>query len=684
MATPGNTQFVVVAGKLFCVICLSIIVNRVGCMLFCKKYYFSLLFVLIADLCFAQTQKVETLSAQLRAAVTAGQKLNAILALCQEQQSLNRDTLYNLALAAKQMAADRPDKDQKGLAAMALSDAYMRWGWKDSALAAIEPALANVKGYSPAIYTKMLRNQAMLYAARNDIEKALGILFPALTGAESQKDTLNMAIITNSIGSIKMAGGKPEEALVWILRAAGLCNGSPSRKAALAAIYTNAGNAYMQKELLDSALYFIEKAIPLGRETENLFVLATALRINASALTEKKRFTEAESALKEMLGIRKKMNGNFLYVEDNLQLADFYANSGQLNKAIAYCKQLLHTGNMYDTAKAYNGSFTNDPKLQLEYWEALAGYYKQGNLMPEYQDALEKIVVLKDSFYVANSAKAIAEAETQYGVQKKENTILQQKYSLQRSNFLLYGSLAVLAMALLTAFFILRDYRRKQHIKMELAMADERAKATVAIKMAEEKERVRIAADLHDNIGAYATAIKADVEKMTVGSPAMNVPHLLNLQQHSQEIINSLRDTIWVLNKESITITGISDRIKNYINKLQASYEKVQFNITEAIASDKQVNSQAALNIFRIVQEAVHNAIKHSGAVLINIIIESAATTSIRIVDNGNGMDLDRQGGKGNGLVNMQARAAESGLQLAVTSALQKGTTVAIRLPTIN
>lgn len=651
-------------------------------MIFGKQYCFSLLLIACISLCRAQTPKIEVLSLQLKAATTAEQRLQAILALCQEHQSMNRDTLYNLALEAMALTAKGRNADQKGLAAMALSDAYMRWGWKDSALAVIEPALTIQKEYSPAIYAKMLRNQAMLYAGMSDMEKALDILFPALTGAENHKDTLNMAIISNSIGSIKMNNGQPEEALNWIRRAVALCQGNPATKAALAAIYTNAGNAYLRKGQLDSVLYYLDRAEPLCREIQNLFVLATALRIHASALTERKRFAEAEVILKEMMDIRKKMNGNFLYVEDNLQLADFYANSGQLDKAIALCQQLLHTGNMYDTTQQLGGVFTNDPKLQLEYWEALARYYKQGNRLPQYQAALEKIVTLKDSFYVANSANAIAEAETKYEVQKKENTILQQKYSLQRNRFWLYGSLALMAMVSLVAYFALRDYRRKQRLKLERAMAEERSKAKAAIQLAEEKERVRIAADLHDNIGAYASAIKADVEKMAHNDMAS--PYLANLQQHSQEIINSLRDTIWVLNKENITITGISDRIKNHVSKLQASYGTVQLNVLEAIVADKRVNSQAALNLFRMVQEALHNALKHSGARHITIAIESVDAASIRIADDGTGMDTDKQWGKGNGLTNMQVRAAESGLQLTVESSPQLGTTVVIGLPTIN
>lgn len=649
-----------------------------------KKYSALLLLFLVPALCHAQTNTIDKLQARLQQATTPTERLDGILALCEEHHSLNRDTLYNLALEAKMLAASQPGNDKKRLAAIALSNAYMKWGWADSALDAMEPVLKEEKGDNKSIYYKMLREQAIIYGGKNNLEKGLAILFPALTAAESSKDTLNMAAIMNSIGSMKMASQLYDEALTWIWKAARLCTNNPACKNTQAAIYTNAANAYMQKNMFDSCLLYIERAIVLSRETEDLLILATALRIKSSVLTTQKKFAEAETTIKEMIETRYRSQGSNLFIEDNLQLADFYANTGQLEKAIQLCKQMLQTGNLYDTAFRLPVIFTNSPQLRLEYWQALARYYKQGNRQPEYQQALEQVVMLKDSVYTTNSERAIADAETKYEVQKKENTILQQKYSLREGRFLLFGLLGLMIMALLVAYFILRDYRRKQKIKMELAMADERAKAADAVKVAEEKERVRIAADLHDNIGAYASAIKSDVEKMAMGASGTENPQLQSLQHHSQEIINSLRDTIWVLNKEHITITGISDRIKNYISKLQASYEQVQFNINETITADIRISSPTALNIFRIVQEAVHNALKHSGATEVNIAIASTNNVAISIADNGKGMDVSLQNGKGNGLSNMKARAAEAGLHLTIKSIINEGTTVAMQLPTIN
>lgn len=650
-------------------------------MIFFKPVTLLLLFFLCADVGMAQTKKIQILSSQLQQAKSKEERLTRLLALLEEYQSLNRDTLYKLALEARELSALQLDINKKGLAAVALSDAYMRWGWTDSALAAFEPLLTSEKNYNKHIYLKIQRRKAMVYAAHSDMKKALEILFPALSGSEIEKDTLNTAAIMNSIGSIKMAYENIGEALEWIQKAAKLCSGSSKYKTVQAAVYTNAANAYFQNTNIDSALYFIERAVPLCRETENLYVLATALRIKSSLLVTKKRFSEAEAALKEMLAARKLTTGESIYIEDNLLLSDFYAKTGQLEKAIEFCRQFLQTGNVYDTTLSKSVILTNDPKIRLEYWKALARYYKQGNRLPEYKESLEQIILLKDSFYLANSAQAIADAETKYEVQKKENTILQQKYSLQRSRFFLIGSVGLLVMAILVTYFIFRDYRHKQKVKMETAMAEEHAKAEMAVKEAEEKERMRIAADLHDNLGVYAASIASNLSYIQMPEADENtITALSELKNNSQSIISQLNDTIWVMKKESLSLTSISDRLKVFINRIQKSYPATQIEVEERIETDSQLPSSQAFHLYRMVQEAINNALKHSGAKNIKVTFNANSIWKVTVADDGGGMNTDQSlhNSTGNGLINMKERSKEAGWTVHWQSAKDRGTVVEI------
>jgi len=655
----------------------------------CSIIYIILIFLLFPVVVNSQTRTIDSLKKSLHLSKDETNRLNILLSLCEEYQSLNRDTLYAYAIEARDLAAAQKNKKKVSLAALALANAYMQWGWVDSALASIEPEIplnAVTDPSSRDIYFKLTRQKAMCYGNKSDFEKALAILFPVLGEAEKYKDTLHMGGIMNTIGSIAIGREEPEEALKWILKATAFSTAGTKYDPVLAAVYVNAANAYNRIGKIDSAFYYIKKGIPICRKIENLNYLATALRVQTNLMTKKGKLQEAEASLKEMFSIRVLTSGGGFFVDDNLELADFYANTGQLDKAIALCKKQLQTGNIYDTTGNESVTFTNDPKMRLAYFQALSRYYRQANMLPEYQETLEQLLAAKDSFYVANSAQAIADAEAKYEVQKKENTILQQKYGLQRKNFFIYGAFGLLALALITVYFIFRDYRRRQRLKMTLALAEEKRITINAVKAAEEKERVRIAADLHDNLGSYAASLSSNlgyIQPLDKESAMSNAFRELN--NNSNAIISELNDTIWVLKKEALSLTAISDRIKVFISRIQKSYPDMNIEVEEQIETDHQLPSSQAFHLYRVLQEAINNALKHSKGKNIKVRITGENNWNVSVADDGTGIDLSNEsaGGGGNGLNNMKERCKEAGWDISWQKTDSGGTIVKI-LPTTN
>lgn len=632
----------------------------------------------------AQTKKIDSLKSRLDVATGNDKKLAAIVAYCEDYSNMAQDSLEKYAYIAIELAEKSKNERLKSLAWLTLAQDYMQWGWTDSVHVVVDKELPKnpvIDSSKRDIYFRLKRLKAVAFGADGKFRESLEILYPLVTEAEKYNDSLMIVGISNSIGVLAAARNELPESRKWNDKALAYLKGTNTRY--LGSAYISRAQLMYKEDKTDSALYFLEIGIAHCSKVEMYDRLASGYRFQSAVLTGLGKLDDAEQALKNMQAARGKIyNSPDAIIEDNLQIAEFYATTGQLKKAIDFCWSKLEMGDLRKKAGDSIKTFNNDPSVRLPFYQALARYLKEDKDYDTYRTVLEEIIVLKDSVYERNKAEAIAELQTKYDVEQKENTIISQQLKLTQRNYLLYGSLIFIVLSAIITWLIWRNQHNRQQIKMQQLIEDEKRQAAQSILDAEEKERKRIAADLHDNIGAYATAISADVENITNKGLNDSGEQLQNLQQHSKEIIYSLRDTIWVLNKDNITITNISDRIKNYINKLKPSYEHINIMLEEDIRNDVRISSQKALNIFRIVQEAIHNSLKHSKAKELNIYINSKEKLSVMIRDNGRGITVDNN--EGNGLRNMKVRAGDAGLNFSVETAADKGTHILIESGTTN
>lgn len=620
------------------------------------------MFGLAAPFCSAQTSSINYLRQKMWAATIPEKKLGALIELCNHHQSIQKDSLLLYARRAKELLPAKSPGLLKAQVLLIGVNTFLRFGKLDSANALLSQVPEDITPKNPItrkLYFQLEAARADCPGDASNYKDALAILYKIIAEAELYKDSAAVAKNMSTIGVINYNLDHVPDAFRWYLKGLTFLSNQPVMYPPAIVLYINLAETYRWVGQTDSAAYYLDKAIPLCEQTQNLFFLANALRVKASLYKDKKQYELAEKTMLDCIAIVEKKEGKLTMSNEQVTLANIYMRSGNTGKAINMLTQGLLLNKNEDSAPS---------PLRISYYKTLAKCYQLANDHGNYENTLEKLIASTDAFYQANTTQSIAEAEAKYNVQKKENTILQQKISLQQSQFLLYGTFTLLAMVLVSAYFVLRYYR---------------IKAATSANIAEEKERIRIAADLHDNIGAYASAIRADVENMLHAQPDKSDAHLQNLKVHSQEIMNSLRNTIWVLNKDNITLTGISDRIKNYVSKLGPSYAQVQINMHETISKDIRVHSRNALNIFRIVQEAVNNALKHSNAKNISITIQNTGIPFIIITDDGKGISASRQYHSGSGLANMKARAADSGIGLQIVTAENEGTSIKLDLAAI-
>lgn len=625
----------------------------------------------------AQTRMIEKLRASIDAASNPNEKLNATLAFCDAWESYSPDTLYKYAELARQMALA-----QKNTRAILLAD-YYKAAWLfqvnklDSAMSTTNKVIADYSKAFPydETYLKLygLRGNVLNRSAK--MNELMAHNYDLLKLTTGHNDTLGMARAAIGIGNARLKLKTFDEALTWYHHALQIMQ-RPEYKRKLSFIYNNIAITFYHLSNKDSAEYYVKLGLRYSREDENLTNLANSLFLYGGLMAEFKQLREAETAFKEAVEVRKQIGDIYYLIVDMGQLALFYANNNEPQKGIALCKEAL------ELANRHGRSYSNIDPL----YEVLGKNYQVAGDYKNYSEILKMRLNLKDSTYKINTSKEIAELQTRYEVQKKENTIIQQKLDLTRKNYFLYGSILLSFIILAGGILVFRSYRSRQRAMLE----EEKRNAANAIKEAGEKERVRIAADLHDNLGAYAASMASNIDSIRMpGESTENFTVLRELRNNSMSIISQLNDTIWVLKKDALSLTAISDRIKVFISRIQPSYPGIDIDVEEDIDVDHQLSSAHAFHLYRVVQEAINNALKHSkgSRILIKITAEGndgEAAWNVSVSDNGRGVSYNHspQGG-GNGLTNMQTRSREAGWSIQWISNESGGTTVTVS-PTTN
>ncbi len=198
-----------------------------------------------------------------------------------------------------------------------------------------------------------------------------------------------------------------------------------------------------------------------------------------------------------------------------------------------------------------------------------------------------------------------------------------------------------------------------------------------AIQQGIYKERERISRDLHDHLGAYAAAIKSNIVQLEKMDAHTN-DTMFQLKGNAEDMVNALRETIWVMQYQQISMTSLSDRFKNLVNRIAPNYASIQINVQAELIKEKMLSPGESIHLLRIMQEALTNALKHAECSQINIDISINDPILVSIQDDGIGFNLSNAA-NGYGLQNIKDRAAEAGLTLDIDAEIGKGTRISLR-----
>jgi two-component system, sensor histidine kinase LadS len=250
-----------------------------------------------------------------------------------------------------------------------------------------------------------------------------------------------------------------------------------------------------------------------------------------------------------------------------------------------------------------------------------------------------------------------------------QDALIQSKF--MTSTGLLVES-AVMFLAMLKRFNVWQDMKKEQ-LEME-------RNAQIRLQI----ERERISRDLHDNVGAQLSHMVSNIDWIAAKNNGNGEQGYLDEMSESAKMaILNLRETIWALHQDTISVEAFADKFKAYAQAQVRFREGIKLVFKEDLAQEKTLTSTQALNLYRICQEALNNCLKYAEAsqISLHFSVNTEGVFKIILSDNGIGFDTKKVNGESYGLNNISYRTQEIGGQLNIESVEKKGTSLRIVLP---
>jgi signal transduction histidine kinase len=229
---------------------------------------------------------------------------------------------------------------------------------------------------------------------------------------------------------------------------------------------------------------------------------------------------------------------------------------------------------------------------------------------------------------------------------------------------------------ILATVFILGVVNRRKLIRQKIKFQEQ---------LALEKQRQRITADLHDDIGATLSSLQINsmvANTLITHKPAEAQTILYKIETQAHNLASTISDIVWSMKPGNEEFMTLSTRIKKFAGEILEPGQ-IHFTIDIPAEIDKKLTDiTLRKNLLLILKEAINNAAKHSQAAQLRIgLLQNEKNIIMEVTDNGIGFNPQQV--LGNGLGNMQYRAGELGGYVSVQSTQGKGTTVTAMIPLI-
>lgn len=447
--------------------------------------------------------------------------------------------------------------------------------------------------------------------------------------------------------------------------------------------YSNTQNSF-----IDSALTYFNISSQISIELQDADLMAANYISLGICYYDKKDYKASKNYYLLALQQSERINDSIGIANTKSNIGSVYFDQEDYKEAIKYYKEAK---SIYIQMKYINGDFLTDFLLA----DAHASMEDYRNAYLYYVDGTLKY----DSIFDLEKEEIINDLLVEYETQKKESEINRQNEQIKlveaksKSRKLVIISLIIIiAFIIVITLFLIKVSRDKNKLMLKEVeiknqeinklLKEQELKSYASMLEGQDKERQRVASDLHDRLGGILSTVKAYFQTI-------------------DDKISSLEDkTVSQYNKASELLSEAVDEVRNIshdlhsgvlknfgllvaINDLKDTIELTgKLNVELYISGDrKEMSASTEIDIYRLIQELFSNTMKHAEADKVTIQI-SFMDNSINIIfeDDGVGFDMSNVK-KGIGLKNIEARATKMSGDVNIDSRLGRGTIVIIDIP---
>lgn len=631
------------------------------------KLLFVVIFMLTTCLSYAD---IDSLKMQFKTTADIENKFETAYAIAKQTLFSEPDTAIKYLNAAIKDSIDNPQSENLANCLNAMAVYHFNKHNFDSVIFFASRALKIfLDNGNPAKGIAARKNIVLAQRSQGNYQSALDSFFEILSFYKGDSNYARVAATLNDIGNTFAYLEEYRKSMEYQFEALKYLEKEPNNNLE-GNIYNSLGYSISALGNPDSAVLFYQKSLDLKLKGNNIYNIIITRNNLCTHIDYKQLPEKCEECLLELLNDQRKIN-------DSKGIATTFINLAVSDRYQGLCSVAL---NRLDSASYYL-QFSDDIFLKQKLLKQQSiTFFECGNNKLAYI-FLDSLAKLNDSIFEFQKQKEIFELDTKYQTRQKEENIkileaenqlnqLQVQKQRWQISFLIFFLIIFIGGGSL-AFFLFKQRQKKLR---ELAI----------LKMREE-ERVRIARDMHDEIGSGLTRISFMGEQIKLQRDAeVRKNDISKVIEQSRYLSKNLREIIWAIDPTNDKLSELLFYMRDYINEFSDNTGiscKIDFPEYEA---NLEVTSEIRRNLFLALKEILNNIAKHANAENIQIKFYLKNKLGfLEVEDNGKGFDQEAIK-RGVGLDSIKIRTEKLNGVFILKSKIDNGTSIKLKQMILN